>query len=61
MGIVEIMRGSLIKHDFFASKTQNSLADIHDESNLIYIYGNPHGLRLAMSNKRNLVMRENET
>ena len=49
----EILQGSVIKQNIFASKIQNNVADVHDESNIFYVFGTPHGLRHAISNKKN--------
>ena len=58
--IAEIMRGHVFKQDFYTSKIRNSVADIQDLSNLIYLYGNPIGLRGAISNKDNRMLNGNE-
>ena len=59
--IAEIMRGHVFKQDFYTSKIQNSVADIQDVSNLMYLYGNPHGLRGAILNRKNRIVNGNET
>lgn len=51
--IAEIMRGDIIMHSFYTSKIENSEAALRDSSNLIYIYGAPHGFRAALINKTN--------
>lgn len=56
----ELLVGKLIKHTFYSSKTQNNLADVHDDSNVMYIFGSPHGLRDALNNKQNYIIYENE-
>ena len=52
--IVDLFRGSIVKYDFYASKTKNSVADLEDTSNILYMYGNPHGFREALENVRNI-------
>ena len=59
--IAELLRGNVFKHDFYASKLRDSVADIQDASNLMYVYGNPYGLKGAMSRKNNRIVLENET
>ena len=59
--IAELLDGHMITHSFYSSKIPNSVADIHDASNIIYLYGNPHGLRGAVSNQDNRAIRGNET
>ena len=54
----EILQGSVIKQNIFASKIQNNAADVHDASNVFYIYGMPHGLRPAISNPKNYAIFE---
>ena len=61
MCIIELLRGDVKKQDFYASKIRNSVADIRDETNVIYLYGNPQGLRGEISNKKNHLVHENNT
>ena len=49
----EIIQGQVIKHSFYASKTNDNIADIHDSSNVIYINGVVQGLREAIDKKSN--------
>ena len=56
-----IFQGKIIKQDFYVSKMKNSLADLFDPTNVLYLYGNPHGLREALSNKKNQRIRGNQT
>ena len=51
--ITEILQGKLIKHSFYVSKIENSEADLRHPSSVLYLYGNPHGLREALYNKQN--------
>ena len=59
--IAELLRGNVFKHDFYASNLRDSVADIHDASTILYVYGNPNGLNGAMSSKNNRIVLENET
>ena len=43
--ISEILQGRIKKQSFYASKTKVNVADIHDQSNVLYIFGNPRRLR----------------
>ena len=61
MCITELLRGHVFKQDFYASKIRNSVADIHDNKNVIYLYGNPLGLRGEVSNKKNYIVHGNNT
>ena len=51
--ISEIIRSSIIKHEFYASKDRNSEASLSDPMNRIYVHGNPRGFRYALSNPKN--------
>ena len=55
----EIFQGSVIKQQIYASKIKYNIADVHDPSNVFYISGAPHGLREAISLKRNYAIFEN--
>lgn len=55
MCIAEQLKGDMTMHSFYASKMKDSVSDVNDPSNVMYIYGNPHGLRSAIQNKRNLL------
>ena len=57
----EILHGKVIKHSFYSSKTQNNVADIQDDSNVLFINGVPHGLREAIITKTNYKTYGNET
>ena len=61
LSITELLHGRIIKHDFYASKTKHSVADLHDPSNLIYLYGNPYGFRKAIEDRKNIVILKNKT
>ena len=56
----ELLVGKLLQHAFYSSKTQKNLADVHDDSNVMYIFGSPHGLRDALNYKPNYIMYENQ-
>ena len=58
---MEIFKGDVIRYDFYASRVRECLPNLHDASNLIYLYGNPHGLRQAISNPNNRIIRGNDT
>ena len=57
----EILKGTLIKHDIFASKIKDSEANLFDSSSLLYTHGNPLNLRKSFMNKDNIVPFENQT
>ena len=59
--ITELLKGFIIKQDFFASKIVNSEADLFESSSVLYIYGNPMNLRKALSNSRNIETSDNQT
>ena len=59
--IAEVMSGNVYRQDFYTSKIRNTVADIRDSSNIIYLYGNPHGLGRAVSNETNRILNGNET
>ena len=59
--ITEIVKGDIIKQDFYASKIENSEADLFNPLNMIYIHGNPRDFRKAISNKKNIESFENQT
>jgi len=61
LSISELMYGTIIKHEFYASKIKNCVADLHDPSNVLYLYGNPYGFRQALTNGRNMVVLKNQT
>ena len=52
--ITELLRGFIIKQDFFASKIVDSEADLFESSSVLFIYGNPQNLRKALSNSKNI-------
>ena len=57
----EILHGNVFKHSFFVSKSQNTIADVHDESNVIFTVGVSRELRQAVNNKNNYRKYENQT
>jgi len=61
MCITELLHGRIIKHDFYASKIKHSVADLHDHSNLLYLYGNPYGFRKAIDDRNNIAILRNKT
>ena len=58
---IEIFKGSIIKHDFFASKIEDSEAKLFDSSSVLFTHGNPIGLRQSLTNKANIFSSENQT
>ena len=58
---MEIFKGSIIKHDFFASKREDSEANLFDSCSVLYIHGNPIGLRQSFTNKANIFSSESQT
>ena len=61
LSVMEILKGDAIKHSFYASKIRSCVASILDASNIIYLYGNPRGLRKAISNHMNRFVHGNAT
>ena len=59
--IMEVFHGRSMMHSFYASTSKYCVADINDPLNRLYMYGNPHGFREAVSNKRNVRIIGNET
>ena len=59
--LAEILKGNHIKHSFYASKARHSTASFRDESNVLYLYGNPIGLKAALMRKSHHRMRYNES
>ena len=59
--ITELLKGFIKKQDFFASKIDNSEADLFGSSNVLYIFGNPRNLRKALSNSKNIETSVNQT
>ena len=57
----EILKGKLERHDFFASKIEDSEANLFDSSSLLYTHGNPLNLRKSLTNKANIVSFDNQT
>ena len=51
--IAEYFFGSNFKHSFYVSKEMSSEAKLSKARNRMYIYGNPYGLREALSNRKN--------
>jgi len=56
----ELLRGEVIKQEFYASKTKSNVADVLNPSNILYISGAPLGLREAIYNKKNYVVFEKQ-
>ena len=59
--ISEIVQGVQMKHEFFLSKTNASVAGLHDKNIALYIHGNPIGLKRSINNNKNLYAKENRT
>ena len=59
--VTELVKGLLIKHEFFASKIEDSEANLLDSSSVLYTYGNPRDLRKSLMNEANIVNFKNET
>ena len=59
--ITELLKGFIIKQDFFASKIVDSEADLFESSSVLFIYGNPQNLRKSLSNSKNIETSVNET
>ena len=55
----EILKGTIDLHGFFASKIEDSEANVFDSSSLLYTHGNPLNLRKSLANKANFVSFEN--
>ena len=60
MYAAELLQGRICQHSFYASKTKYNVADIHDQSNMLYIYGKPRGMRETIANKNNYKIFENK-
>ena len=59
--ITELLHGKVIKHSFYATKRSEPLNNLCDSSNILYVYGNPHGLREAIDSSRNYKQFGNDT
>ena len=59
--ITELLHGKVIKHSFYATKQSDPLPNLCDSSNILYVYGNPHGLREAIDSRTNYAQFGNET
>ena len=59
--ITELLQGSVIKQDFYASKLVNSETDLLAPSSLLYIYGNPQNLRKSLTHNKNIETSVNQT
>lgn len=57
----EIFHGKVIKHSFYSSKIQDSVANVNDDSNVMFTVGAPHGLRDAINKKNNYKSYGNQT
>ena len=55
----EILKGTTIMHEIFASKIEDSEANVFDSSSLLYTHGNPLNLRKSLANKANIVSFDN--
>ena len=55
----EILKGTMNLHGFFASKIEDSEANVFDSSSLLYTHGNPMNLRKSLANKANFASFEN--
>ena len=51
--ISELLQGKIIKHSFYSSKQNTLTSHNFDESNVMYVYGNPKGLREAIHSNMN--------
>ena len=60
VAFAELFSGDVIKHDFYASKVENSMANVHESSNFMYLYGNPLDLKSAISNEKNRKLHDNQ-
>ena len=60
MHISEILQGRIITQSFYASKIKENVADVHDKSNVLYIFGNPIGLRESITNEKGYQFLANE-
>ena len=59
--VTEIIQGKIIKQTFYATKSDENIASVHDTSNIIYINGNAKGLREAIDKERNYMVLGNQT
>ena len=59
--ITELLHGKVIKHSFYATKRSDPLSNFCDSSNILYVYGNPHGLREAINSSTNYKQFGNDT
>jgi hypothetical protein len=58
---VEILLGKTTTQSFYASKTEKNIARIRNPSNVLYMYGAPHGFRESLRNANNFMLFGNET
>ena len=61
LSFVEILLGKYVKQDFYASKSEDSVANLYVRSNILYLYGNPLGIKQAVYDKNNRYIAENQT
>ena len=59
--IAEILRGRVIKHSFYVSKIDDSVANLLQPFNVLYTYTIPHGLRAQLQDTRNFRKVFNDT
>ena len=52
--ITEILNGDIIKHQFYASKIENSEADLFDPSTFLPIHGDRQDSKQNISNRKNI-------
>ena len=50
---LEILQGVITTQSVYASKIKENVADIYDQSNVLYICGTPYGLRENLANEMN--------
>ena len=59
--VSEILQGRVLKHSFYASKIDDSEANLLEPFNELYKYAIPRGLKKQLQEKRNLKKISNET
>jgi hypothetical protein len=57
----EMLLGKSVQQSFYAAKIQNNIARILNPSNVLYMYGIPHGFKESLTNERNFMLFGNET
>ena len=58
---VELFKGNIVKHGFYASKAGKSVARLDENLNVLYIYGHPYRFRETLDDKTNVKTWGNET